>query len=115
MKLYDLIKKLLMEDVELRNSDKKLIWATWQELGLANESITYENFLKDKCPLPESIRRCRQKIQETHPELEATVKVKKLRKERARQKGTHIYREAVADKKSGYWDTSTGTARWIDR
>lgn len=92
MKLYTLIKQLLIDYPELRDSDKKLIWYVWIENGNAHyEHITKNDFME--APSTESIRRCRQKIQEQHEELRGTPKVRKAREEKAKEKGTFIYRE----------------------
>ena len=94
MKLYDLIKSLLTERQDLRDSDKKLIWAVFQELGYATSyTISFSDFTSPSCPSTESIRRCRQKIQENVPELRGSQKVQKLRDDIEDQRGTHIYRE----------------------
>lgn len=90
MKIYDLIKKLLTEYPELRNSDKRLIWKVWETQGLANTYITKQDFL-DKAELPESIRRARQLVVAQHPELKgSTVNSKK-----EATKGTFAFRERV--------------------
>lgn len=96
-KIYDLIFSLLTDNPELRNSDKKLIWKVWKELELVDNSYQaiYE-WMFMKAPSTESIRRCRQKIQEIHPELRGTEKVREARQSIADQRGTHIYREEVS-------------------
>jgi hypothetical protein len=94
MKLYDKIKSLLEQYPVLRDSDKKLIWAIWDKEGFAvNRVMRFDDFML--ATSPESIRRCRQKIQELNPDLEGTVKVRRARKEISDQKGTHIFREKV--------------------
>lgn len=99
---YDLVKELLTDYPELRDSDKKLIWEVWERLSLTywmsitdQVCITKEDFMN--APSTESIRRCRQKIQETHPELRGTEKIQRARKAIADQKGTHVYRETVIE------------------
>lgn len=49
-------------------------------------------------PSCESIRRCRQKIQEHYPELGPNKEVKKLRKNKQESKSTFVYREEVKPK-----------------
>lgn len=93
MKLYDTVLKLLEDYEQLRNSDKKLIWCVWYKQGLSNTSITKEDFLRAKSS--ESITRARRKVQELHPELQATSTVKMRRAEIERQKGTFVYREQL--------------------
>ena len=96
-KIYDLIFDLLTNHPDLRDSDKKLIWKIWDELQLIDTThrcIIQEAFML--APSTETIRRCRQKIQELHPELQGTPKVKKLRQSIAEQRGTHIFREKLS-------------------
>lgn len=96
MKLYDLVKELLEESVIYRNSDKKLIWKVWRINGAVNEGsdiLTFDKFMS--ATSPESIRRCRQKIQETFPELRASTEVDDERQLKAEEKGTFIYREPI--------------------
>lgn len=96
MKIYDLVKDLLGEYPVLRNSDKKLIWSVWIKTGHASkENITLQDFLF--APSTESIRRCRQKIQETCPELRGTKWVTDKRQEKEESKGTWIYTEKVVE------------------
>ena len=100
MKTYDLIKQLLTDHAELRDSDKRLIWRVWNELGFtdandANFSIQLKDFME--APSTETIRRCRQKIQELHPELQSSKWIKKQRDAIAEQKGTYIFRETVKE------------------
>ena len=104
MKLYDLIKQLLTDHEYLRDSDKKLIWRVWGELGYRNAGygemltcIFEDDFMR--APSTESIRRCRQKIQEKHPELRGSEKVRKARAEKAEEKGTWVYRESYEEMK----------------
>jgi hypothetical protein len=92
MKTYDLILNLLSETPELRSSDRKLLWAVWKHQGIANEHITYENFIQT-ATTAESITRARRKIQELHPELQANQTVRLARKQKAKSKGTYIFRE----------------------
>jgi hypothetical protein len=92
MKTYDLIKETLEDCPETRNSDKKLQWKIWTRLGYVEEgyALQYEDFLR--ATSPETIRRCRQKIQELHPELQAIRRVRAERKYIENQRGTHIFR-----------------------
>lgn len=96
MKLYDLVKKLMVESSLYRNSDRHLMWKVWRlegAVGEYNNTLTLEGFLKGSPP--ESIRRCRQKIQEHFPELRSAKKVQQMKDEIEAQKGTHVYREEV--------------------
>jgi len=101
-KVYDLVKKILLRDEQARNSDKELIWQVYKQIGVVKEvewfgnreAIIKENFLSGDLPSFETIRRTRQKIQET--ELKATDKgVIEARKQKQDQKGTFIYREQI--------------------
>lgn len=97
MKLYELIKQLLVQSEVYRNSDKALIWEIWRKQGVINGYgyLSHSNFMS-KAKSPESIRRCRQKVQENCPELKATdTEVKETRDQMAEQKGTFVYRDTV--------------------
>lgn len=99
MKLYDLVKQLLEGNVIYRNSDKKLIWKVWMIKGFVNEGsdlLAFEDFMD--ATSPESIRRCRQKIQEKFPELKGSPEIVEAREEKAQEKGTFIYREEAQAK-----------------
>jgi hypothetical protein len=96
--LYLLVKQLLTEQPELRDSDKKLIWKVWKKLGLlsywsAGEQIDYGDFLT--APSTETIRRCRQSIQEHCPGLRSSKKVQEAKDRKEATKSTFIYREPV--------------------
>lgn len=95
-KLYDLVKELLTEYPELRNSDKKLQWAVWTRKGLVGEYrgapiITKNSFYY--APPSESITRARRKVQENHPELQAVKAVKDARDKKEATKGMFAYHE----------------------
>lgn len=92
-KTYDLIKKLLTNDPELRDSDKKLIWEVWDQLNLTDSFVYISRLNFMKAPSTETIRRCRQKIQELHPELQSSKRIRELREEKEKEKGTFIFRE----------------------
>ena len=92
MKLYDKIKKLLIEYPELRNSDKKLLWCVWNMSGFVIENnISRENFYRANSA--ESITRARRKVQELHPELGGNREVRIAREKKQLEKGTFIFRE----------------------
>ncbi|MFA5763105.1 MAG: hypothetical protein WC931_05985 [Bacilli bacterium] len=107
MKTYDLVKKVLQNNEQARNSDKECIWQVYKKIGVikdvdwfgSREAIIKENFLSGKLPSFETIRRSRQKIQELHPELQATSSsVRARRKQLQDQKGTHIFRDIYDSK-----------------
>lgn len=105
MKLYDLVKKILQECPETRDSDNALEWEYMVRQGLVvNGSITKDMFLMTK-PL-ETARRSKQDIQNSRHLFDKSPQVKKWTQEKAKQKGTHIFREVI-------YDDVTGTAREI--
>lgn len=86
--------RLLAEKPRNRDSDKRLMWRVWQLEGKAiGHSITWESFREARST--ESIRRCRQKIQELNPKLQSDKKVQDAKQEKQETKGTFIYREIV--------------------
>ena len=94
MKLYDQVKEILTETPETRDNDKLLMWTVWRWNGqVGSEIMRIGQFMA--ATSPESIRRCRQKIQELHPELAGTERTKSVRLKIAEEKGTHIFREEV--------------------
>jgi hypothetical protein len=98
MKTYDIVLKLLETNPETRNNDRLLIWSVWKSQGLVNiNNNTIEFFdFNNRAISPESIRRMRQKFQETRYELKPTsARVSTLRRKKATMRGTFIYRENV--------------------
>lgn len=96
MKLYDLVFHILKTDSYTRSSDKKLIWEVLKYQGFTeNGAITYTRFMSKDIANFESVRRCRQKIQEKYPELRAVGVVFQERAKKAKQKGNFIYREPI--------------------
>ena len=98
MKLYDLEKKLLTDFADYRNNDRALIWAVWRAEGYVTregftDQLSRTNFMV--ATSPESICRCRRKLQEEFPELQATDRVRCLRSKKAKEKGTFVYRETL--------------------
>lgn len=94
MKTYDLIKKLLQENIELRNDDQLLQWKIWEiEGSVKNECMYYSDF--KNATNPESIRRARQLVVADHPELQANETVRKLREKKQKEKGTFGYRDRI--------------------
>lgn len=100
MKIYDLVKRLLTDLPELRNSDKKLIWAVWAKKQLvqvrpnqpiALAKVMYMDYLN--APSSESITRARRKLQEQFPHLRATKPVEVRRRKKQATKGTFVYKE----------------------
>lgn len=90
--IYDLVKSLLETYPKLRDSDKLLLWNVWGELGYIYEgTLSRQDFLL--APTPETITRCRRKIQELHPELQSSPEVKQAKKSKEDTRGTYIFRE----------------------
>jgi hypothetical protein len=103
-KLYDRIKDNLEHNELYRNSDKHLMWRIWYEEGLVKKvknAVTgedkfvmiFDDFVK--ATSPESIRRCRQKIQEKISELGPTTEVNNFRRKKQKEKGSFVYREKL--------------------
>ena len=73
--IKDTVAKLLRDIPETRDNDRLLMFKVWAEQNPdLRQPATYlyefaDNFIKGKFADPESIRRCRQKAQELHPEL----------------------------------------------
>jgi len=95
-RIYDIVKQTLIEHPQTRNDDKSLTFTVWNRLGfIHNRAITYDDYRK--APSTETIRRTRQKLQETIPELIPTdLKTIQIRKKKQLTKGTFIYREVVS-------------------
>lgn len=68
----ELIEALLREHPKLRDSDRRLVSNVWahelNQLGLPY-SKALEKFADGSLTSPDSISRCRRKIEEDHPEL----------------------------------------------
>ena len=95
--LYTTIHQLLIDNPELRGSDKKLMWRIW-ELGghvISPHYLIFQAFIRDDCTTPETIARCRRKIQERFPELQAGNNARKQRELKANMKGNHIFNSKV--------------------
>lgn len=105
MRTYDLVLKLLKTKEQTRNSDKLLFTEVLRYLGAIKtvtwfsqdrEAVMVESLLSGNLPSFETIRRTRQKIQETKPELGATSsKVIEVRHQKQLTKSTFIYREEI--------------------
>lgn len=103
MKLYDTVKHILEKYPQTRDSDKKLIWAVLirKQLVQVNSGdvfalsrVMYMDFIH--APSFESITRARRKVQELHPELQATNSiVRSKRRQKEESKGTFISREYI--------------------
>lgn len=85
---YDLVKGILTEDERTRNNDGILYCRVCEIIGarvglnLDNMSVTrffYNLSSLTAFPAPETVRRARQKIQATYPELAASERVQRAR------------------------------------
>lgn len=78
MKIYDHVKTILENNSEARDSDHALRQAIYKRLGLADEwGVSWKGLKKVN---PESVRRCRQKIQQNHPHLRGSERTSRARK-----------------------------------
>lgn len=92
MKLYDLVKEILIEEPFTRNSDKGLIWEVLNSKGLLVDGcLTWERF--KRCPSFESITRARRKVQEIHPELQANEAVREVRRQKSMGNPIDIFKD----------------------
>jgi len=91
-KTYDLVKEILVDFPDCRNSDKRLLWEFWKRCGLTfGETIGYSDFMR--ATSSESVTRARRKVQEHFPELGSNKAVQKEKDKKEDQKGTFVYRE----------------------
>lgn len=82
-----LVKQILREDEQARNSDGYLYWKVLDTIGKSRgvdvNNISVANFLLHQhangFPGFETVRRTRQKVQRTHPELAACERVECMR------------------------------------
>lgn len=115
-KLYDTVKELLETIPETRNSDQVLVWTVYGILGYAKDgAITKASFLHKNIPPFESISRARRKIQELHPDLQATPAVQAKREEKELDKGMFVFHEKAVKKKGpdGHFEIRDGREVFI--
>lgn len=114
MKLYDLVKELLMESKPMRNSDKLLMWGIWENQGFVKGNrLSREDFFKKTCPTPESVTRARRKVQEHYPALQATEEVRIMREQKEKKKGNFIYQDSIEDPQVTYVQAGDKTYKRI--
>lgn len=88
-----LVKSILEVDQQARNSDSilylRVLERIAEETGIHLDFLTVRNFLNSMNVLPfppfESVRRTRQKVQATYPELASAEKVAKMRMENEKE------------------------------
>ena len=103
MKVYDKVKDLLIKYPELRNSDKKLLWAIWTVSGLTENGVISKEKFYD-ASASESITRARRMVQVDFPLLQATKEIQEKRQEKQKEKGTHVYRTTLPFKSHKRFD-----------
>lgn len=97
--ISDIVKYILEIDTSARSNDNLLYYRVCEYL---NKEALHKSFgfvlltmQSHKIPPFESVRRARQKIQATHPELSATAKIEALR-----AKEQEVYRSYALGKES---------------
>lgn len=95
-KTYLLAKQILAKYPETRGSDQELQWKIWEYQGVVKNGYMSKADYIYKAKHFETIRRTRQKIQERHPELRATLDTLDYRREIERSKGTWIFTDNTA-------------------
>lgn len=94
MNVYDKVEKLLRNNPEYRDSDKKLHLVFMYGEGVltrqGNQTIFNKEAFMDSTSF-ETIRRSRQKVVENNPELQASEPVKKMREDIERTQGDFVY------------------------
>lgn len=96
IKLYDLVKQTLEIYPISRDDDKELMWSIWEQLGwVRNGVITKAQFISKNFPTCESITRARRRVQELHPNLQASPIVQANRTEKELEKGMFVFHEKV--------------------
>lgn len=99
MKIYDLVKDLLVKHPGLRDSDQLLIWNVWGVGGYlidadyGRRTIDKSTFLQ--ATHPESITRARRMVQQDFPYLRSSREIQKAKDKKEAEKGTFAYRENV--------------------
>lgn len=83
--VHERVKQILTEEPETRNSDELLISKVDIQINPAISKLPYFDVMQNRkkygLPSCESVRRCRQKVQASNPELKPTKKVKTYREE----------------------------------
>ena len=93
LRVSNMVKQILWDYPETRGNDNLLILKVMEEYanyyGMCLDDVSIVSFLNDfaGCEFPgfETIRRSRQKMQETYPELKPNEVVQKFRKEQEQQ------------------------------
>ena len=84
MKITDIVECCLRKIPETRESDTKLMYAVYRQMGMKSDD-TVASFFKDvldgKYPPLATITRAKRKIVEQHPELDCSAQVREKRNE----------------------------------
>lgn len=98
-KVQSIVLEGLQKYPATRNSDKMLVWYVYGVLGLIDSgNLSKKAFLDPKTPSGDTITRCRRKLVEEHPELDADPEVKALRDKLELEKGGHVLKAEVDTK-----------------
>lgn len=96
MKLYPVVKNILIKYPDTRDSYKKLLWEVWRELGYLNSgALYYSGLMKRGCPTFESVTRASRYVKIDNPTLRGNKDVLLFKKKKQSTKGTFAYREEV--------------------
>ena len=83
-KTKDVVLKVMIRHPKTKDCDELLFCRVYQELGTSC-TTPFNDIMRmihnNELPTLESIRRCRQKLQETHPELRGTNYAKRHEKQ----------------------------------
>lgn len=104
VKIYDIVKKILENIPEARNSDKLLVTEVLRYGGYIKnveyfgdkEAVLLSDIIRGSIPSFETITRGRRKVQELYPALQSTSPTVRLRRQQKREtKGTFVFREEM--------------------
>lgn len=129
MTIKDLVYKILLENPETRDSDKKLIWEVWKQLGLLREvsvakdttgewlfreEITKDRFMS--APSNESVRRVRQQLQRSdlltgNKLIQPSIKIKEKRVKLSKERGASFIMGKDEVKEEWVFNPETGEYR----
>ena len=82
--LQDIVEKTLRSIPETRNSDHKLIYAVYRNLGVTKDETfcsVMNKMVNGSLPPFATITRAKRKVVEKHPELDCSAKVREMRNE----------------------------------
>lgn len=98
-KLAQVVKWILENEIETRNDDDHLALLVEMHFNPSVVDMDYAEVRKNRFKYfsftTESIRRCRQRIQEVYPELKATESIKEKRKRKEEEYKEWLQRSAI--------------------